>query len=200
MAWSLSTATVVAVDSVLARRRKTSPLGRPAGAGPSTSTAAARRARAGAPWLVLVAIAVVWEVLAIDTGRRAPHLTVSALALAFRPLEAALYLVWLGVGLLYGVAAGTGRKGAVRAGSGAPSSTRPALSLLALLLPHSRAAGVAFWVVFAGAALATEGAGRLSNGRTATATEALSALRESRGARIVLPLAWAYAGWHLFAH
>lgn len=51
------------------------------------------------PWLLLTLVVVTWEALGIDTGRHQPHLTLSALTLAFRPMRAATFLVWIALGL-----------------------------------------------------------------------------------------------------
>ena len=47
------------------------------------------------------AVALAWDVLGIDTGPHQYHLTISALAQAYRPLNAALLLVWMLVGVGY---------------------------------------------------------------------------------------------------
>ncbi len=57
--------------------------------------------RGVAPWLALVAVALAWDVLGIDSGPHQYHLTISALAQAYRPLNAALLLVWILVGVGY---------------------------------------------------------------------------------------------------
>ena len=108
------------------------------------------------PWLALLLIVVVWEVLGIDTGPHVPHLTISALAQACRPLAAALLLVWMLVGLGYGAArarapldrvSGPADQSALPGESssataiGIPHGTLPP----ALLLPNNRAVGVAIW-------------------------------------------------------
>jgi hypothetical protein len=49
--------------------------------------------RGVAPWLGFIVVIVAWEVLGIDTGPNQYHLTISALAQAYRPLNAALLLV-----------------------------------------------------------------------------------------------------------
>lgn len=203
LAWSLATAAIVAADTALARRGGTAPSTPSSRKLSALSTRPARRPPGGSsPWLVLVTVAAAWEALAIDTGRRAPHLTVSALALAFRPLEAALYLLWLGAGLVYGLALAHRARPPTSgpAASGSPALARIPPFLVALLLPHSRAYGVAFWILYAASAGATEAAARLSHGKIATAEEALSLLQRNVLARVFVPLAWGYAGWHLFAH
>ena len=49
-------------------------------------------------------VALAWDVLGIDTGPHEYHLTISALAQAYRPLNAALLLVWMLAGVGYGAA------------------------------------------------------------------------------------------------
>ena len=56
------------------------------------------------PWLILVLVAVAWDVLGIDTGPHQYHLTISALAQAYRPLNAALVLFWILAGVGYEMA------------------------------------------------------------------------------------------------
>ena len=50
---------------------------------------------------MLLAVALAWDVLGIDTGPHQYHLTISALAQAYRPLNAGLLLVWMLVGVGY---------------------------------------------------------------------------------------------------
>ena len=57
--------------------------------------------RGVAPWLVLIVVLIAWEILGIDTGPHQYHLTISALAQAYRPLNAGLLLVWMLVGIGY---------------------------------------------------------------------------------------------------
>ena len=107
------------------------------------------------PWLALALLVVVWEVLGIDTGPHVPHLTISALSLAFRPVEAGLLLTWILVGLGYGVARARapfedepGRSARAVSSNGATASVAGTHLAKgpALLLPHNRGVGVAFWV------------------------------------------------------
>ena len=70
--------------------------------------------RGVAPWLMLLLVTLAWDVLGIDTGPHQYHLTISALAQAYRPLNAALLLVWMLVGIGYEAArvrAPVGRSG-----------------------------------------------------------------------------------------
>ncbi|MDA8072405.1 MAG: hypothetical protein M0Z82_12610 [Actinomycetota bacterium] len=103
--WAVSLA-VVAVVAVVAdgawrrgHRQWVAP--RPAPAWPAPAGADDRRSvlRGMAPWLVLALVVVTWEALGIDTGRHQPHLTLSALVLAFRAMRAATLAVWTGLGL-----------------------------------------------------------------------------------------------------
>jgi hypothetical protein len=159
-------------------------------------------------------VVAAWEVLGIDTGPHLYHLTISALAQAYRPLNAALLLVWVLVGLGYEAArvrapvdgAGGRRHGnaaktpddgstfVVAAGSlGAHHGTT------ALLLPQSPAAGVAFWVAVPVVALLIEATARRSQGRRATAEEFVRFVSAAWPANLALITAWAFAGYHLFA-
>ncbi|MGH9056753.1 MAG: hypothetical protein ACRDYY_12985, partial [Acidimicrobiales bacterium] len=130
------------------------------------------RARLGvSPWLALGVVVLAWEILGIDTGPHTPHLTISALTLALRPLNAAMVLVWMLVGFGYGAAR-------ARAPAVAPLSphalSRPeGLSAVApaLLLPSSRPVGVAFRLCVTSAALAADVSARLSGGQLVTAEE-----------------------------
>jgi hypothetical protein len=63
------------------------------GAGPAV--------RGLALWLGLIFVIVAWDRLGIDTGPHQYHLTISALAQAHRPLNAALLLIWVLVGVGY---------------------------------------------------------------------------------------------------
>jgi hypothetical protein len=174
--------------------------------------------------LALGIVVLAWEVLGIDTGPHTPHLTISALSQAFRALHAALLGVWMAVGIGYaiataglarytktsgnlsgsGVAAGLLRDSTARASSryrlvlGHPLSHRPAV--LALLLGHSRAVGVGFWVGVAVCSAFTETAARRSHGRIPDFLQLLGFISQPLPARVVVIVAWTFAGWHLFAH
>jgi hypothetical protein len=167
--------------------------------------------RGVAPWLALLVVALAWDVLGIDTGPHQYHLTISALAQAYRPLNAALLLVWMLVGIGYGAArvrapvesgghADDPRTpesgGALAAAMGSPGA-HPATP--ALLLPSSPPIGVAFWVAVPLVALLIDVSARHSEGRRANAEEFLRFISTSRLARIALVAAWGFAGYHLFA-
>ncbi len=170
-----------------------------------------RRALVGvSPWLALSAIVLIWEILGIDTGRRAPHLTISSLTAEFRPLHAAMLLVWMLAGLGYGAARARAPL-APQAPTGAvftpgapppPANSRavPVPLMPALLLPASNPAGVAFWIAVVLAAVAIDLAGRRSGGRLANAEELLRFVTTDRLVNALVVVAWTYAGYHLFAH
>ncbi len=108
--WAVSLCAVGGVDVLLSvgRRRGGGWHVRPSGdAWPPPGAGAAgggRRVLGGiSPWIGLALLAVAWDVLGLDTGPGEPHLTISALAQAFRPLDAALLLVWILLGVGYGV-------------------------------------------------------------------------------------------------
>jgi hypothetical protein len=70
----------------------------------------------------------------------------------------------------------------------------------ALLLPDSRAAGVVFWAALTLVCVLVEVAARRSAGRLATAGEFVRLVSGPSAANALFVVAWAYAGWHLFAH
>ena len=88
-------------------------------------------------------------------------------------------------------------------GAGAATAGGPAHAahpgLPALLLPQRPGFGVAFWVAVPVAAVVVDLAARRSGGRIATAEELVRFASTSRTVHVVLVLAWAYAGYHLFA-
>jgi hypothetical protein len=153
---------------------------------------------------------VVWEVLGIDTGAQQPHLTISALAQAFRPFNAGVLLVWILVGVGFGAALATAPVASTPRGrsdpgrlanlSGAVAFHHQHRGLSGLLLPADRGAGVAFWLAVVVAAVCIDQVARASRGGLATAEELVRFVSRPTIVRILLPLAWAYAGWHLFAH
>jgi hypothetical protein len=204
VAWSVSVAAVVVVDAVLSfvlGRRQ--PRRRPAQHLPAMWPGVW-------PWLVLALVAIVWEALGIDTGRHVPHLTVSALAAVYRPFNAALWLVWITVGLAYGVAlaARPGRPGAAERHRGPAGEGRAGVAIasfhwplvLSLLLPASRAPGVVFWVGWLAVSVIVELVAHRPGGRLVSFETLLGFLSRRLAARLALAAAWAYAGWHLFAH
>jgi hypothetical protein len=215
--WAVSLLTVMGVDVGLWRRRVR--LARSGGRpiGPSPATVRHRPALAWLwPWLVLVSVVAVWEALGIATGPHRAHLTISALAQAFRPLDAATLAVWMLVGLAYGFAR-WGGPGRLSGDAGGPERTRPdrtgppALSAAgpvaagsggppaAVLLPDSRAAGVAFWVAVVLAAAALDRLARRSDGRIADGAQVLRWIAASPALNLAAVAAWAFAGYHLFA-
>ena len=111
-------------------------------------------------------------------------------------------------GLLYGVAraravgpeSGTAATAGGEATGGAVAAAwlRPAST--GLLLPASRPAGVAFWICVVAAGGVIEVVARRSDGRLATAGDVIRLLTTSVAGRLIVVLAWAYAGFHLFAH
>jgi len=77
---------------------------------------------------------------------------------------------------------------------GAPTATGPGL-----LLPSNRPFGVAFWVLVVVAAVLIDLWARRSDGREATAEELVRFISASVVVNVVLVVAWAFAGYHLFA-
>jgi hypothetical protein len=220
LTWLATVGVVVLVDLSLWRGRtgarfgwRLEPVGDPwprqglGGAGPAL--------RGVGPWLVLIVVVVAWEVLGIDTGPHQYHLTISALAQAYRPLNAALLLFWLLVGIGYeaarvrapqtGVAARVDTRDPDAAGSGG-GAFAGAMGAFgshhdgpALLLPSSPPIGVAFWVAVPLAALAIDVVARHSHGRIANGEEFIRFISTSRWANLALMAAWVFAGYHLFA-
>ena len=70
----------------------------------------------------------------------------------------------------------------------------------ALLLPQSRAVGVAFWVAVIAAFGLVDLVARRSRRRLATGEEFVRLVSGPPVARLALVAAWTFAGWHLFAH
>jgi len=108
--WAVSLAGVVVADLVISwvpERQGVSP------STPASDTAAAGSVRrtspqpeavgcswaAAWPWVAMLVVVVVWEILGIDTGPHQPHLTLSALTLAFRGMRAATLTVWIALGI-----------------------------------------------------------------------------------------------------
>jgi hypothetical protein len=211
--WCVSFVSVVGIDRLLDRGRRglgVSLRPRITASTPRPPVAVDPRPSllAISPWLFLIASIVVWEVLGIDTGPHAAHLTISALAQAFRAINAALLFVWIFVGIGYGVmrARTPFDDGSVRyhdattplAVTGLTSTHQS--SIHGLLLPDNRAAGVSFWVGWVAACVLADVSARLSRGSLATAEDFLRLISRPRPVRIVLIAAWAFAGWHLFAY
>jgi hypothetical protein len=167
-----------------------------------------------APWVVLIAVALAWDVLGIDTGPHQYHLTISALAQAYRPLNAALLLVWVLVGIGYEAArvcrprdgAGLTGPGSARQDPPRGAASAVAMGMMgphhgtpALLLPQSPLVGVVFWVALPAVAALIEVTARRSAGRLATGEEFIRFISTARLANFSLIAAWVFAGFHLFA-
>jgi hypothetical protein len=162
-----------------------------------------------APWLALALVALAWDVLGIDSGPHQAHLTISALTQAYRPLNAAMLLVWILVGVGYGFARARAPvtpalPGAVpRAGGTVPCAAVAGLLATtappALLLPSDPTVGVVFWVALVPAAVACDLAARRSHGRFADAEELVRFVSAPLVANLLLVIAWGFAGYHLFA-
>jgi hypothetical protein len=216
--WLLTAGVVVAFDVALWRRARAGragchlepardPCSRPGRGG------AGQALRGVAPWLGFIAVIVAWEVLGIDTGPHQYHLTISALAQAYRPLNTVLLLVWVLVGVGYEAA----RLRAPLEGSdkwrpaGPPKTRGGATFAMAvgstgahhrttgLLLPQRRSVGVAFWVPVPVVAVLIDAAARHSAGRRATAEEFVRFVSTPLPANLALLAAWGLAGYHLFA-
>lgn len=165
-------------------------------------------------WVGLMVIALGWDILGIDTGPHQYHLTISALAQAYRPLNAAVLLVWVLVGIGYQAARVRAPIDRTHAQDGADTPDVPkhggAFALAtgplgthqgapALLLPQNPAVGVVFWLMVPIAAVLIEVAARHSQGRWATAEEFIRFISSTRLANIGLVAAWLVGGYHLFA-
>ncbi len=218
--WVLSLAAVLAVDLSLWRGSRRMRLGwrlhpvaepwpRPGrgGRGPAL--------RGLSPWIVLFAVVLAWDLLGLDTGPHEYHLTISALAQAYRALNAALLLVWMLVGIGYAAArarAPIAPEGIVTEPVKADPETRePGTALGAgvvslgghpitpvLLLPSKPGAGVAFWVAVPIAAVLVDLVARRSHGRVANAEELVRFISTPVAANVALVAAWVFAGYHLF--
>jgi hypothetical protein len=152
------------------------------------------------PWLALAFTVLAWELLGIDTGTHQPHLTISALTLLYRPLNAATLMVWMLVGLGFGVALARAPVEGMHTSATLPGTSPSPACAPALLLPSSRPAGVAFWLGVVTVAAVVDQIGRHSAGRLANAEELLRFVTTSKVASALLVVAWIYAGYHLFAH
>jgi hypothetical protein len=167
-----------------------------------------------APWLAFIGVVVAWEALGIDSGPHQYHLTISALAQAYRPLNAALLLVWVLVGVGYEMARLRAPRDGVDGWRPAePPETHGGAALTVavgstgthhgttgLLLPQSPGVGVAFWVAIPIVVVAIDTAGRRSAGRLATAEEFVRFISTAWPANLALVAAWGFAGYHLFAY
>ena len=162
--------------------------------------------RGVSPWLLLIGVSAAWDVLGNDTGPQQAHLTISALAQAFRPVSAALLFVWMLVGIGYGVAR-VRRPPVAPPDAGAASHELAAVILplggrhdsLALLLPSSRPVGLLFWGAACAAAIMIDQAARRSRGTFATSGDFGRFTSSAAWANILLIAGWTFAGFHLFA-
>ncbi len=214
--WAFSLATVVVVDLLFWQGQRgrrpglrLEPVHEP---WPPPGRGGVGRALVGVSlWLGLALVVLAWEILGIDTGKHEAHLTISALTQAFRPLNAAMLLVWMLVGLGYGAARARApvvdhpspfhRRDVERSPPLAPVMfTHAPAAMPALLLPPSRPAGLAFWLGIVGAIVLVDLVARRSGGRLATGEEFLRLITAPPAANVLLVAAWAYAGYHLFAH
>ena len=155
-------------------------------------------------------VAVAWEVLGIDSGPHQYHLTISALAQAYRPLNAALLLVWVLVGLGYQAARVRAPVGASRpCGTKCPDDPEDGTPLAArwvlrgphaapaLLLPRVRpSASRSGSVPLAAVLIDVAARRRMVGGQRRRVVRFIST---SRLANVALIAAWAFAGYHLFA-
>jgi hypothetical protein len=211
--WEISLTAVVLVDVLLGRGRRAL---RPGWRVEARGRPWPRAGRSGGAdvlkglwaWLGLTIVVVAWEGLGIDTGAHQAHLTISALAQAFRPMHAAVLAIWILVGLGYGWAKARSPVLPPTAGrAGSEDGRHPAAvalvhapgSLPALLLPPNRAVGVGFWVGLAVAGFLVDLQARHSGGRQATAEELVRFVTGPVVANVVVVAAWVLAGYHLFA-
>jgi hypothetical protein len=167
-----------------------------------------------APWLGLIAVIVAWEGLGIDSGPHQYHLTISALAQAYRPLNAAVLLVWAIVGVGYAAARvraptdGTDGRRRQDTARSPDEGAKFAVAVgsvgvhhgpTALLLPQSPGIGVAFWVAVPVVAVLIDASARRSAGHRATAEECVRFISSAWPVNFALIAAWGLAGFHLFA-
>jgi hypothetical protein len=219
--WGISLALVVVADVLLWQGRRgrrpglhVEPV---AGGWPPPGTRSAAALAGVSPWVILALVVLAWDVLGIDTGKHTAHLTISALTQASRPLNAAMLLVWMAVGLGYGL---TRARSPLRPPPLSPASTAgspaawwsalPVVTVSAggtaawpvpgLLLPNDRDAGVAFWLGVVVVAVVVDVLARRSAGRVADAEQMLRLVTAPMAANAFWVVAWTYAGYHLFAH
>jgi hypothetical protein len=216
--WVISLSAVIAVDLALWRGTKGERFGwhlrRVDNPWPRPGRGGGRLALQGvAPWVVLCAVVLTWDLLGIDTGPHEYHLTISALAQAYRPLNAALLLVWMLAGVGYEAARARAPAAAVLTGPVHPDPDLPDPGALlcagvvtfgghpigGLLLPQSPPIGIAFWVAVPIVGLLVDLTARRSGGRLADAEEFVRFISTPRTAKVALIAAWAFAGYHLFA-
>jgi hypothetical protein len=157
-------------------------------------------------WLILIGVAAAWDVLGIDTGPHEAHLTISALAQAFRPVNAALLFVWMLVGIGYGVARARAPHTQLPAAGGSPQMLAGFIVPLggdrevpALILPSSRPVGLLFWGAVCIAAIVIDQVARRSRGSFATSGDVVRFATSAPWANILVIAAWTLAGYHLFA-
>lgn len=213
--WLVSLAAVVAIDLSFWRGRRGVSMGwrlKPVDEPwPRPGRGGSRLALEGVwPWLALIVVAVAWDGLGIDTGPRQAHLTISALAQTYRPLNATLLLAWIVVGVGYGAAHA---RAPVRPPRPTEEEENGGMALLgvgvvpasvhtagpALLLPSSRPVGVVFWVAVPFVAVLIDVVARRTDGRMARADEFVRFISTSPVANVALIVAWTFAGYHLFA-
>jgi len=169
-----------------------------------------------APWIVLFVVALAWDVLGIDTGPHQYHLTISALAQAYRPLNAGLLFLWILAGIGYEAARARAPVGdtSIPASPATPDPDTPGPGATlgagmltlgghsvgpGLLLPSSPPIGVAFWIAVLVAGLLVDLVARRSGGRMANAEEFVRFISTPMAANVALVAAWVFAGYHLFA-
>lgn len=192
------------------------------GSDPWAAPAPLRRAW---PWVVLAVVVVVWEALGIATGPHEPHLTISALSQAFRPIHAALLATWMGVGMLWVAVTGAEDQVDQREAEAGPPPAQGLGALVAapawapllhagargwggvgsslglgVLLGSSRAVGVGFWLGVVGVAVLIDAAARWGSWSHLTFVGLLQLLWARPVVRAVAIIAWLGAGWHLFSH
>jgi hypothetical protein len=157
-------------------------------------------------WLILIGVAAAWDILGIDTGPHEAHLTISALAQTFRPVNAALLFIWVFVGIGYGVARARVPRAQIPGDGVNPQALAGFMVPLgggrempALLLPSSRSIGLLFWGAVCLAAIVSDQVARRSRGSFATAGDLVRFTTSAPWANVLLIAAWTLGGYHLFA-